>query len=221
MGSELWGEKIDGGWYNDASHCYRDEAGIVLPSVTGVFDALGLSDFSGIDPAVLEWKRQYGTALHRGVELLVAGNLDWDSVDDALIPALTGIEQWLRQVEYQPVAQEEKKIIVLNSMRVGGILDLRGSLVFKGRRRPCILDIKTGAKFSPTWIWQIGAYSGGAPKIQGDVYIGAALQVDREGDVKPHWVDVVKSLREFIILLAAANLAANAKLVKFKNSEEE
>ena len=191
--------------------------GVVFPSATGVFDALGLTDFSAIDPARLEWKRGFGSAVHKAVEYLVFGKLDWDSVPDAIIPAVVGIESWLKQVQYEPLAVEEKKIIVLNGMKVGGTLDHRGSLLYKGKRRPCILDLKTGSKYSATWLWQVGAYSGGAPKIQGDVYVGCALQVDQEGNTTPFWVDTLKAKNEFVILLSAANLAANAKLVKFKN----
>jgi hypothetical protein len=221
MGSELWGEKIDGGFYLEATHCYRDSSGVVIPSVTGVFDALGLSDFSMIDPAVLEWKRGFGSAVHKGIELLTQGKLDWDTCPDEIIPAIVGVESWLREVKYEPLAAEEKKIIVLNGMKIGGTLDHRGSLIYKGVRRSCILDVKTGSKYSPTWPWQVGAYSGGAPKLEGAVYVGAALQVNKDGLAKPFWVDTLKAKQEFVILLAAANLAANAKLIKFKNTEEE
>jgi hypothetical protein len=220
MGSELWGEKIEGGWYDDSRHIYRDDGGVITPSVTGVFDALGLSDFSMIAPDVLEWKRGFGSAVHKGVELLAFGKLDWDSCPDEIIPAIVGVESWLKAVQYQPIAAEEKKIITLNGMKIGGTLDHRGSLVYKGKRRPCIIDLKTGSKVSETWTWQVGAYSGGAPKLDGDVYVGCALQIGKDGDVNPTWVDTLKAKQNFIILLAAANLAVNAKLAKFKNMEE-
>ncbi len=221
MGSEAWGEKIESGWYDDAKHIYRGEDGAIKPSVTGVFDALGLSDFSMINPETLEWKRGFGSAVHRGVELLVFGKLDWDSCPDEIIPAIVGVESWLKAVQYEPIAAEEKKIITLNGMQIGGTLDHRGTLLYKGKRRPCILDLKTGSRASKTWTWQVGGYSAGAPKLHGDVYVGCALQVGKDGDTNPIWVDTLKAKQEFIILLAAANLAANAGLVKFKNTEEE
>ena len=55
----------------------------------------------------------------------------------------------------------------------------------------------------------------------GDAYVGCALQIGKDGDVNPVWVDTLKAKQEFTILLAAANLAVNAKLAKFKNMEEE
>jgi hypothetical protein len=221
MGSELWGQPIDGGFYSDSNHCYRDGDGRVIPSVTGIFDCLGLSDFSNIDPSVLEWKRGFGSAVHRGIELLVYNKLDWDTCPDEIISAVVGVESWLREVKYEPISSEEKKILTINGMRVGGTLDHRGSLLYKGLRRPCILDIKTGSKYSSTWPWQVGAYSAGAPKVEGAGYVGAALQVNKDGQVKPFWVDVLKARQEFTLLLATANLVVNAGLKKFKNQEED
>ena len=68
--------------------------------------------------------------------------------------------------------------------------------------------MKTGSKYSPTWPWQIGGYSAGVPKVEGSGYVGAALQVDKDGQVKPFWVDVVKARQEFTLLLATANLSS-------------
>ena len=221
MGSELWGQQVENGWYDDRLHIYRDDRGVIVPSATGVFDILGCSDFSMIDPETLEWKRNYGSGVHKGTEYLVYNKLDWDTVDDVIIPAVTGIEQWLKSVEYQPEAVEEKRIINFGGMKVGGTLDHRGSLVYKGVRRPAIGDLKTGSKYSKTWDWQIGCYAGGAPKVGGAGYIGVAIQVNKDGKVTPHWVDVLKAQREFQILLAAANLKLNAGLAKIKNVEEE
>ena len=216
-----YGEKIEGGWYDDSRHIYRDDSGVIVPSTTGVFDILGCSDFSMIDPETLEWKRNYGSGVHKGTEYLVYDRLDWDTVDDVIIPAITGIEQWLKAVQYEPLAVEEKRIINFGGMKVGSTLDHRGSLIYKGVRRPAIGDLKTGSKYSKNWDWQVGCYAGGAPKPGGAGYIGVAIQVDKGGKVNPHWVDVLKAQREFQILLAAAYLKLNAGFAKIKNVEEE
>jgi hypothetical protein len=57
--------------------------------------------------------------------------------------------------------------------------------------------------------------------VEGASYVGAALQVNKDGDVKPFWVDVLKAKQEFTLLLATANLVVNAGLKKFKNQEED
>ena len=216
-----YGEQIEGGWYDDTRHLYRNEKGTVVPSTTGVFDILGCNDFSMVKPELLEWKRVYGGAVHKGVELLAFNKLDWDTVDDVIIPAITGVESWLRAVKYEPLAGEEKRIITLNGMMFGGTLDLRGTLIYKGARRHAILDVKTGTKYSKTWEWQLGGYIGGAPKIPAG-YVGVDLQVNQDGKVNPHWVpDTVKAQREFCYLLASANLLLNAGMAKIKGVEED
>lgn len=220
MGSE-WGIQIENGWYDDSRHLYRNERGTVVPSTTGVFEILGCNDFSMIKPEVMEWKRVYGGGVHKGTELLAFNRLDWETVDDVLIPAITGIEQWLKAVKFEPLAAEEKRIITLNGMQFGGTLDLRGTLLYKGTRRHVIVDEKTGSKYSKTWEWQLGGYIGGAPKVPAG-YVGVDLQVDIDGKVTPHWVpDTLKAMREFTYLLAAANLLLNAGMAKIKGVEED
>ena len=66
----------------------------MLPSVTGIFDALGLTDFSMIDPARLEWKSGIGTAVHRGIELL-SSETRLGHCPDEIIPAVVGVESWM------------------------------------------------------------------------------------------------------------------------------
>lgn len=217
-----YGEKIEGGWYDDAKHLYRREDGAVVPSTTGVFDILGCNDFSMIKPEIVEWKRVYGSAVDRAVEFLVFRRLDWNSCDEVIIPAVTGIEQWLKAVQFEPLAAQERKVITLNGMEFGGTSDLRGTLIYKAVRRHAIIDVKTCSKVSGTWPWQLGGYIGGAPKLEGAGYVGVDLQVDKDGKVTPHWVlDTLKAQREFCILLASANLLLNAGMRKIKGVEED
>jgi hypothetical protein len=209
-----WGEKIDGGWFSEEGHIYRDEEGHPVISSTQVFDVLGMSDFSMIPPAVLEFKRNYGTALHACSQFLVLKDLDWDTVDDRLIAPLTGIEQFLKKVEYISEATEEKRIVSMFGMKYGMTLDHRGTMIFQGKRRPVVADLKTGVKASQTWVWQIGSYLYPQPKMDSS-WMGLIIQVDPEGKVTPHFVpDVEKAKREFQILLAAANLKINAGMAK-------
>jgi hypothetical protein len=219
VGEELWGERVPGGFFEEVKHIYRDERGAIVPSNTQVLDILGMSDFSMVKPAELEWKRHYGGAVHKATEYLVQEQLDWDSIDEVILPAVVGIEQRLKAVQFEFVATEERSVATINGMRCGMTLDLRGTMLYKGVRRSCILDVKTGSKFSPTWTWQVGGYSGGAPKVK-DGYVGLILQVDMLGGVIPHFADMVKALREFTILLAAANLKVNAGLAKIKGGGE-
>jgi hypothetical protein len=207
-----YGIPIENGFFDSEKHLYRCSEGIVRPSSTQVFDILGMSDFSAIPEDVLEWKRQYGMSLHSAVEYLTQGDLDWDSVDEAIISSVTGVEQFLLRFEYQSEACEELKIRTLGGMKYGTRLDNRGTILFRNQRKHVIVDFKTGSKASRTWDWQLGSYSVEQPKVDGG-WIGLALQIGKDGDVKPFWVlDLERARREFQVLLAAALLKINAGL---------
>lgn len=204
-----WGIEIPGGWFSEEGHLYRDDAGTVVLSSTKVFDVLGISDFSMVNTENLEWKRNYGDAVHAGVEYLVADDLDWDSLDEEVIPAVTGIEQFLKKVEYHSEACEERRIHSFSGMRCGMTLDHRGTLMHQGVRRSVVLDLKTGAKFEKYWEWQLGSYICPQPKVDLG-WVGLILQVDKDGKVIPHYLkDVEAAKREFQMLLAAAILKLN------------
>ena len=214
MSHDGWGVQIDGGWFHEETHRYRCTAGYIRPSATQVFEILGMSDFSAISPLVVEWKRNYGQAVHAAGQFLATGDLDWDTVDDAIIPAATGIEMWLKKYEFICEGTEELKIRTLFGMQYGTRLDLRGSLMYHGRRRNVIVDYKTGSKKSKTWDWQLGSYYVDQPKVEGG-WIGVILQIDMDGTVEPHWVlDLEKEKREFQVLLASAILKINNGFVK-------
>lgn len=210
-----YGQRIEGGWFLGGDHhIYRDEQGIIVPSTTQIFDILGCSDFSDARPEDVAWKRSYGNETHRAVESLVRKELDWDALDDEITPAVEGVSEFLHRVEFEYQSAEEQKIRVLCGMKFGTTLDLRGTLIYHGKRRHAILDGKTGAKFSKTWEWQLGSYFTGQEKVPGG-WIGVALQVGRDGTCKAHYViDLVKARNEFQVLLAAANLKLNNGMVK-------
>ena len=204
-----WGIEVPGGWFDEEKHLYRDDAGTVVLSSTKVFDVLGISDFSMVNTENLEWKRGFGDAVHAGVEYLVADDLDWDSLDEDVIPAITGIEMFLKKVEYQSEACEERRIHSFNGMKCGMTLDHRGTLMHQGLRRHAVLDLKTGSKLEQYWNWQLGSYICPQPKVDLG-WVGLILQVDKDGKVIPHYLkDVEAAKREFQMLLAAAILKLN------------
>jgi len=210
--SELWGEKIPGGYFDEVKHLYRNERGIIVPSVTQIFTILGMSDFSMISPEVLEWKRQYGTAVHRAIELLVNNDLDWDTLDDAIIAPVAGLEQKLKELEFKGTATEEKKVVAMYGMEYGCTLDLKGEITHKGKRQNAIIDIKTGAREDVSWKWQLAAYALAQEVKTG--WMGVVIKVDKDGDIKPFYYDLLPAGREFQILLSAAILKINNGLAK-------
>ncbi len=213
MGKEDWGKEISGGYFDEKRHLYRNERGTIVPSTTQVFSILGCNDFDGVPQDVLEWKRNYGIAVHRAIELLVQDDLDWDSLDEVIIPAVTGLEQKLKALRFKYEAAEEMKIHNLFGMQYGLTVDLRGTIVHQGKERQAVIDLKSGVKFSPTWRWQIGGYVSGQGKADCG-WIGVILQFDKTGIVIPRYVDLLPAQREFQILLSGAILKLNAGLAK-------
>jgi hypothetical protein len=204
-----WGIPIPGGFFHRETHRYRDEEGCVRPSTTQVFAVEGISDFSMVKEEDLNWKRQYGDAVHEAMQFLVQEDLDWDTVDEAIIAPVTGIECRLKELSFELEAAEESQVVNAFSMRYGMTLDLRGTILYHGRRRHVVIDLKTGSKFSQSWFWQLGGYLVPQPKVPMG-WLGIVLQVNPNGEVTPHHVPQVEAAkREFMVLLAAATLKLN------------
>ena len=213
MANGDWGVEIPGGYFDEKFHRYRNTKGTVVPSTTQVFGILGCNDFDGVPADVLEWKRNYGIAVHKAIELLVQGDLDWDSVDEVIIPAITGLEQKLKAMQFKYEAAEEMRVHSLFGMEYGLTVDLKGTIVHQGKERQAVIDLKSGVKFSPTWRWQIGGYTTAQGKIDGG-WMGVILQFDKMGEVHPWYIDLIPAQREFQTLLAASILKLNAGLAK-------
>jgi hypothetical protein len=213
MGNGEWGVEIPGGSFREKDHAYFNEKHTRVPSTTQVFSILGCNDFDGVPPDILEWKRNYGIAVHKAIEFLVAGDLDWDSLDEMIIPAVSGLEQKLKALQFKYEAAEEMRIHSLYGMEYGLTVDLRGTIVHQGKERQAVIDLKSGVKFSPTWRWQLGGYTAAQDKKNGG-WMGVVLQFDKEGTVHPHYIDLIPAQREFQILLSGAILKLNAGLAK-------
>ena len=213
MANGDWGLPIINGYFDEKHHRYRNERGTVVPSATQVFGILGCNDFDGVPADVLEWKRNYGIAVHKAIEFLVAGDLDWDSLDEVIIPAVSGLEQKLKMLQFKYEAAEEMRVHKLYGMEYGLTVDLRGTIVHQGKTRNAVIDLKSGVKFSPTWRWQLGGYTVAQDKVDGG-WMGVVLQFDKEGIVTPHYIDLMPAQREFQTLLAASILKLNAGLAK-------
>jgi hypothetical protein len=207
--SRDWGIEIPGGFFDEERHRYRDERGVIVPSSTQVFTIHGMNDFSAANQEDVEWKRLYGDAVHEAVRFLVEGDLDTDTLDSEVEPAVTGIGGRLKDIDFQLEAVEERMIANCCGMKYGMTLDLRGTCEHLGKRRSVVIDEKTGSKFSQTWMWQVGSYLIPQPRVPLG-WLGMVLQVEPRGKVAPHFVpDVGRAKMEFQALLASAILKLN------------
>lgn len=82
--------------FREEDHKYYLD-GEELPSVSKIKESL--VDFSMVDPETLARAGRFGSAVHKMVELYLAGTLDYGSLDEALLGCLLALELWLDEVK--------------------------------------------------------------------------------------------------------------------------
>lgn len=122
--------------FDPIKHEYRWN-GARVPSVTQILHPL--SDFSMVNPVVLDASRDLGVAVHAMIDLDVRRDLDEDSLDGPLPSFLCQWRAFLSDTGFKPLRSELK----LYSSRYGfaGTLDLFGEL--DGHQT--LIDTKSGA----------------------------------------------------------------------------
>lgn len=123
--------------FNEGLHVYTESAtGIKVPSVTTIISS-GLSlDYSNIDP----WYADFGTAVHKAVELFVLGTLDESTLMEEIKPYLIGFKKFLAETEFEVTETEQK--LFHKELFVAGTADLFGLFGDKYS----VVDIKSGVK---------------------------------------------------------------------------
>lgn len=122
--------------FEEAGHVYRVD-GQAWPSVTQILDPL--NELDGIPRAVLEAARVFGGHVHVGCHLLNQDALDWGALDPALLPYVTGWQNFLNESGAIVLASEER--VLHRTLRYAGTLDVRALW----KERMCFIDIKSGA----------------------------------------------------------------------------
>lgn len=108
-----------------------------LPGATDVIKSEKLINTDWMSEEV-RWR---GKCVHRGIELFVKDELDWNSVDDVSKPYLKSFEQFLRVTGFQIVGAEEPCF----DDAFACIPDLWGML----NKEKVIIELKTGGV--PKW----------------------------------------------------------------------
>lgn len=132
--------------FDAPSHTYRID-GRVVPSVTQLIKPL--QDFAGIDPAVLEAKRELGVFVHKACELDDADDLDEASIDPSVLPYVQAWRKFKRATGAL-ILQSERQL-VHRALGFAGTLDRVAELhsITAGSR--WLIDIKTSVDLSP-WV---------------------------------------------------------------------
>jgi len=163
--------------FEEATHTYRFD-GAVVPSVTQILAPL--NDLSFVDPQVLEYKRQLGTAVHKATELYDLGDLDEDSLAPVIRPYLDAWIRFRREKPFEILGMEQKVYHPLH--RYAGTYDRMISM--DGRRGP--LDIKTGETL-PGYGPQTAAYKAASEAETGERLTGRwTIQLRDDGTYRLH-----------------------------------
>lgn len=127
-------------------------AGIRVVSVTECLQIAGLTDFSGIDPEVLEKARQRGSEVHAWLEMSNGGLLDGVEPDEEIAGYIAAYERFIRESGWK--LWNAEKVVVNVLYRYAGTYDQVGTM--NGER--WLIDIKATAAVAPESALQTAAY---------------------------------------------------------------
>lgn len=148
--------------FDPVEHVYT-HAGKRVPSVTQVLGFI--EDWERVPRDLLDAAAEFGTHVHEAAALLVRDELDWSSLDPALVPPLESLMAFLR--ESGAVVIESEKRLYHQVMRYAGTLDA----VVHWKGGLAVLDWKTGQTVPKSVGPQTAAYAAalesmGGPKIK-------------------------------------------------------
>jgi hypothetical protein len=174
---------------------------------------MGLVDYRGVRPDVLQHKSEIGIAVHRSVELLLQKNLDWDTVDEAAMNYVVGTELWLRDMRFELESCEQQGVLDVYGMKIGYQYDLLGRIWYQGNLRPVIVDLKTAVQTSVSWALQTAAYALAARRRgrikTGEACLRVVLHLQKDGRVKPLYYDDPDDERTFLYMAYCATWKQN------------
>ena len=142
--------QIQGGSFSTEPHEYRDSDNRWLPSLTQILKLQGLSDYSGIDPDVLENAARRGTEVHAlAATYNQYGELDPSWVTEETQPYLDAYFYFLSDTGFKPDPQwtERSMIATIHNMRLGVTPDCYGTM----KREKWLVELKCTASRQPSW----------------------------------------------------------------------
>lgn len=143
----------------------------IYPSVTQILGPW--SDFSGVDPAVLDRAAERGTRVHQSCLCEVRGL--WSLPDTDIEPFLLSFRRWLPLVEVIDAEFE----LTDTALGLVGHPDLM--VKFKGDSSLSIVDLKTPIQYNPIWRPQLAAYKYLAERNGHVISRICSLRLSRQG----------------------------------------
>jgi hypothetical protein len=154
--------------FNEENHTYTLDDGTLVPSVTEIIHAVGLSKWRAGRHAKFYMER--GKLLHTVAAWWDQGCLDEDSVDPAVAPHLRAYKEFVTMNRSRIEWLEIEEPLACESLRFAGTPDR--VLLWDGKR--AILDLKTGSP-APWHQVQTAGYAMLAGNVQERLalYVGA------------------------------------------------
>lgn len=122
-----------------------------LPSVTEILRPL-MSDLRFVKADVLEWKSNLGRAVHQAIELHLADDLEYSSLDNDVAQYFDQFLAFQRDTGFKSLGTE---LLVSHAIGYAGRLDCVGKINGKDG----VFDWKTTAQISPVVALQTAAYA--------------------------------------------------------------
>lgn len=164
---------------NEEKHEYTLD-GIVIPGVTQILEAEGLSDFSAVPVVQLQAAQQFGTAVHKACELWDKINLDMKTLDKALMPYLEAWDKFKKDFNVNLLLDWIERHEYSRLYNYGFTPDR----VAKIGHRYTVIDIKSSATIKPADKIQIAGYQVGAEEILGERVDRWIIQLLDTGEYK-------------------------------------
>lgn len=134
--------------FSEEHHCYELD-GKPLPSVTRILKPL--YDFGAVHPDVLKRAGEFGTAVHKTIELYLQDDLDEDSLDENLYNPLLAFKAW-----------QSDNYDILDGTEIIERPAYHAKLCYAGTpdiiTQDCVIDIKSRKYSSLTDDCQLAAY---------------------------------------------------------------
>lgn len=193
--------------FDEEKHEYR-WAGQVVPSVTQILAPI--IDLSRIPADALEVARQKGRAIHKTVELDVAGKLDEDELPEWLIPVLANWRKFVHDAGVTVLASERQ---VYHPMyRYAGTFDLLVDM--RHAATTAMIDIKrsfiagqaTGLQTAAYLEAYANSFEMGSPSKKARRSKRFALRLNESGPYQLEEFTDQSHFRDFQILLSYYNL---------------
>lgn len=138
-------------WKLSEDNIHYTDGELMYPRCTHIIGSVGLSDFSMVDPEVLERACQYGSVVHYATELFDKNKLDITSLDETVMLDVMAWDNFKKDNDVEIL--EIEKTYVSHRYRYGCTIDRVA--MFQGVLS--IIDIKTATLFHRSAALQLAA----------------------------------------------------------------